>query len=93
MGWQFSTVLPLCYLLEIFAKLGENEVLQARPSSLHFNGFTVGKVHSRKLVGVFQLLPGIKCHLRQFFVYHNSDIKQPIKVLSVERINLARSLF
>ena len=52
MEWQFSTVLRLCYLLEIFAKLGENEVLQARPSSIHFNGITVGKVHSRKLVSL-----------------------------------------
>eukprot|EP00794_Sanderia_malayensis_P003528 gene3528-4029_t len=34
---------------KIFAKLGQNEILHTNPSSIHFSGFEVGKVQSKKL--------------------------------------------
>jgi len=35
---------------EIYATLGENEVLHTRPSTIHFKGFVIGKKYTQKLV-------------------------------------------
>lgn len=36
--------------VEIYAKVGQNSILQARPSVVHFTGFQVGEKFTRILV-------------------------------------------
>ena len=36
--------------VEIYAKVGQNSILQARPSVVHFTGFQVGEKFTRSLV-------------------------------------------
>ena len=37
---------------EIYAKVGQNSILQAKPSVIHFNGFQVGEKITKTLVSV-----------------------------------------
>ena len=42
----------LCFA-EIYAKVGQNSILQAKPSVIHFSGFQVGEKITRTLVSAF----------------------------------------
>lgn len=37
---------------EIYAKVGQNSILQAKPSVVHFNGFQVGEKITKTLVSI-----------------------------------------
>lgn len=37
---------------EIYAKVGQNSILQAKPSVVHFNGFQVGEKIIKTLVSI-----------------------------------------
>ena len=41
----------LCFA-EIYAKVGQNSILQVKPSVVHFNGFQVGEKITKTLVSV-----------------------------------------
>ena len=41
---------------EIYATLGENELLHTRPSTIYFEGFDVGKKYIRKLVSCSRII-------------------------------------
>ena len=51
-----NNILNIVYLIEIYATLGENEFLQTRPSTLHFQGFEAGKRYSQKLVDTVMII-------------------------------------
>ena len=51
----FSTVditIKLFGFAEIYAKVGQNSILQAKPSVVHFNGFQVGEKITKTLVSI-----------------------------------------
>jgi len=39
----------LSHISEIYSKIGQNDVVQARPAVVHFAGFEVNKTHTQKL--------------------------------------------
>lgn len=50
---------------EIYATLGENELLHTRPSTIYFEGFDVGRKYIRKLVSCLET------------IFQNIDIMRP----------------
>ena len=46
---QCQHVFTICIFSEIYSKIGQNDVVQARPSVVHFAGFEVNKTHTQKL--------------------------------------------
>lgn len=46
---------------EIYAKVGQNSILQAKPSVVHFNGFQVGEKITKTLVSVMSYFNASKC--------------------------------
>ena len=45
--WRWSILQHM--FPEIYSKIGQNDIVQARPSVVHFAGFEVNKTHTQKL--------------------------------------------
>lgn len=49
-GYYVSVIIFFCLILEIYAKVKSNSLIQAEPSVLHFSGFELGKDYLKTLV-------------------------------------------